>query len=635
MSSFLQNLSWLPRAPQDFRQQCRQIVADPAEASSLINRLAATALDVNQLLRLAKSIRDYRQQGHADSDKPPLQLLCLTNGTPDLLLGALEGTAPRYGISLECVAPAYDQAVQAVLHPDSPVYRFRPNAVLLALDWRALPLAACLQDPSSDVVSRVLGHFQLLLEGILANTTATCIVQNVPAPAERILGSYDRSLLGTPRNILDQVNVALGEAVRQTAGVLLDVAGLAELVGLANWHSPSNWNLAKLQFSESFIPLYADYVCRTIAAMQGKSRRCLVLDLDNTLWGGVIGDDGLGAIQIAQGDAIGEAFLDFQRYVLSLRDAGIVLAVCSKNDEQTARLPFRHHPEMLLREDHFAVFKANWRDKPSNLRAISQELSLGLESFVFVDDNPFERELVRKTLPQVFVPEMPDDPALFSFALSSAGYFEAISFSSEDAKRAGFYQSNSQRAALQSQATDLETYLESLQMEIWFQPFNETGRKRITQLINKSNQFNLTTRRYSEAEVAAMEASSDVFTLQVRLKDVFGDNGMISVVICRTTSSAEWLIDTWLMSCRVLGRRVENAVLREILLRASEKGIRYLRGFYLPTERNGLVQQHYASLGFSQAGADADGSTEWLLEVGGAQVLPAPMVVHSEAFVMQ
>jgi FkbH-like protein len=634
MSLFLQDLTWLPRPPADFRDRCRQIDAHPDRAHSLISSLAATALDTNQLLRLAKSIRRHPQEVHSDNSTP-FRLAYVSNGTPDFILGALTATAPRYGISLECIASGYDQPVQDVLNPDSKVHRFAPDAILLALDWRALPLAAALGDSTNDAVKPILDHLQLILEGVRANGKATCVVQNFSPPPERIFGSYDRLLSGSPRYVLDRVNLALADVVHRTGAVLLDVAGLAESVGLVNWHSSSAWNLAKLQFADAFVPLYADYVCRSIAAMRGKSRRCLVLDLDNTLWGGVIGDDGLAGIQIAQGDATGEAFLDFQRYILSLRNAGVVLAVCSKNNDPTARLPFRQHPEMLLREEHFAVFHANWNDKPSNLQAIAQELSLGLESLVFVDDNPFERELVRKTLPQVAVPEMPEDPALYTLILSSAGYFESVSFSSEDSRRAAFYQGNAKRAALQSQATDIESYLESLEMEIWFRPFDEPGRQRIAQLINKSNQFNLTTRRYSEAEVASIGSSPNFFTLQVRLKDALGDNGMISVVICRTNSALEWEIDTWLMSCRVLGRRVENMVLRELTLRASERGVKYLRGFYLPTDRNNLVEHHFANLGFSRVAAHPDGSTEWLLQVGRVPVPAAPMVVHSESFAAQ
>ena len=283
----------------------------------------------------------------------------------------------------------------------------------------------------------------------------------------------------------------------------------------------------------------------------------------------------------------------------SLRERGVVLAVSSKNEDDTARLPFREHPEMLLREEHFAVFQANWSDKATNIKSISEELALGLESLVFVDDNPFERELVRKALPQVAVPEMPSDPALYARTLAAAGYFELATFSQEDLSRASYYDGNARRAALQKQVGDLNQYLASLNMEITFQPFNETGRARIAQLINKSNQFNLTTRRYTEAEVAEMESDPNCFSLQVRLTDTFGDNGMISVVICRTTPEGNWDIDTWLMSCRVLGRGVETMVLREMLEHASERGVAKLIGTYRPTDRNKLVEQHYSKLGFT------------------------------------
>jgi FkbH-like protein len=604
--------------------------SEPGYRVAEIRALASTALDENQLLRLAKIIQTT---GKDDLDGlAPFRLGYISNGTPDFILAAFIATAPRYGIALECVSSGYDQAVQDALNPESSIHRFAPDGVLIALDWRGLPLRSIPGQDSEGTVEEILRHLQTICKGIKANGKATCIVQNFAAPVHRALGSFDRILPGAPHQVLDRVNIALGEVVRAAGDIMLDVAGLAEIVGLANWHSASEWNLAKLPFAQAFVPLYADYVCRTIAAIRGRSRRCLVLDLDNTLWGGVIGDDGLGGIHVAQGDATGEAYLDFQRYILSLRQAGIVLAVSSKNEDETARLPFRQHPEMLLREEHFAVFQANWNDKPTNLKAIATELSLGLESLVFVDDDPVERELVRKTLPQVAVPEMPSDPALYTRTLSAAGYFEAISFSSEDSSRASYYEGNARRASLQKQVSDLESYFVSLEMEIWFQPFDATSRARITQLINKSNQFNLTTRRYTEAEVAHMESSPRFFTMQVRLKDIFGDNGMISIVICRVVSEQEWELDTWLMSCRVLGRRVENMVLKEILAHAAERGVRQLRGIYSPTERNKLVKDHYANLGFSLQAEHGDGSTEWLLSVASATVEAAPMVVHSASF---
>jgi FkbH-like protein len=475
-----------------------------------------------------------------------------------------------------------------------------------------------------DEALRYLGD---VVSGIQRNSAATCILQTLAAPAERLFGSLDRALPGAPRHVIDSLNNGIAELAQQSRCVLLDIAGLAETVGLANWHSPSEWNMAKLPFAQNFLPLYADHVCRLLGALSGKSRRCLVLDLDNTLWGGVIGDDGLQGIRIAQGDPEGEAYLDFQRYALSLRERGIVLVVSSKNEDATARLPFREHAEMILREEHFAVFQANWDDKATNLQAIAEELALGIDSLVFADDNPFERALVRSKLPQVAVPEMPAEPSLYARTLSAAGYFEAGVFSEEDLRRASYYDGNARRAALQSQSGDIREYLASLEMEIAFQPFDETGRARIAQLINKSNQFNLTTRRYTEAEVEQVQKDATCFTLQVRLADKLGDNGMISVIICRTAGDT-WEIDTWLMSCRVLGRGVEQMVLRELTVRAAMQNIRRLAGAYRPTDRNKLVEGHYARLGFTLHAQNPDGSTTWVLDVANAQSEAAPMIVR-------
>jgi FkbH-like protein len=425
--------------------------------------------------------------------------------------------------------------------------------------------------------------------------------------------------------VIDEINRAIVADVASSSDVLFDVADLAATVGLTNWHSPSQWNLAKLPFAGDYVPLYADHVCRILAAVSGLSRRCLVMDLDNTMWGGVIGDDGLSGIRLAQGDAEGEAYLELQQYALALRDRGVILAVSSKNDDAVARAPFRDHPEMRIREEHITVFQANWDDKATNITAIARELNLGLQSLVFVDDNPFERELVRRALPQVAVVELPDDPALYARTLSAAGYFELTRVSEDDLNRAKFYEGNARRAELQDSVGNLESYLASLDMEIVLQPFEAVGRVRIAQLINKSNQFNLTTRRYTEADVEAMEADAGAFTLQVRLLDRFGDNGMISVIICRGVGGAEWHIDTWLMSCRVLGRQVEQMVLRELLRNAAARGAQRLIGTYVPTGRNGIVVEHYAKLGFELTRRDDDGTTVWGLPVQGTEIAAPPM----------
>jgi FkbH-like protein len=374
-------------------------------------------------------------------------------------------------------------------------------------------------------------------------------------------------------------------------------------------------------------------VARTVAAIRGKSGKVLVLDLDNTVWGGVIGDDGLEGIKVAQGDARGEAHLAVQRMALDLRRRGIVLAVSSKNTDAVAREPFEKHPEMLLKLEHIAVFQANWNDKASNIQAIAEELSLGLDSLVFLDDNPVERGLVRQLLPEVSVPELPEDPAWYARTLAAGGYFEAVAFANEDLKRADFYGDNAKRTTLQKQVGGVDAYLAALDMTITFQPFDAIGRARIVQLINKSNQYNLTTRRYTDPEVSAAENDPEVFTLQVRLTDIFGDNGMISVVICRPGADRVWEIDTWLMSCRVLGRKVEHMVLREILEHARAAGVSKLTGVYRPTDRNKLVIDHYVKLGFTPVSEEPTGLTRWELPVESADPESAPMKVVSQGFV--
>lgn len=617
-------LAWLPEPPENIGAQCRAVAGLP-EPGAVIRQLASHALDANGLTRLAKAIGRARADERSLAPLVPFRLGLLGNGTLDLLVPALIATAARHGIALECTKADYGQTVQEALDVRSRINRATPDAVLLALDYRGLPLH--MSPGAADAgIEAAINHLAAIREGFREHSGAVSIVQTLAPPPEALFGSFDRAVLGTSRRVLDDFNRALVETVRQGGDVLFDVAAVAETVGLAEWHSPAQWNLAKLPFADEYVPLYAEHVARLIAALCGKSRRCLILDLDNTVWGGVIGDDGLDGIRLAQGDAIGEAYLAVQRLALDLRERGIVLAVSSKNNDEVARLAFQKHPEMLLREHHIAVFQANWNDKATNISAIAEELSLGLDAMVLLDDNPAERSLIRRLLPQVAVPELPPDPALYARTLAAAGYFESVAFSDEDRKRAKYYHDNARRVTLQKSAIDLGSYLESLQMEIVFQPFDETGRARITQLINKSNQFNLTTRRYTETEVAQVQRDQTVFTLQVRLIDRFGDNGMISVVICRPRSAGVWEIDTWLMSCRVLGRQVESMVLREVLHHARRRGIDLLIGLYRPSERNGMVRDHYAKLGFRLV-KDGPNGSEW--EIGtDAIVREAPMRVR-------
>ena len=553
----------------------------------------------------------------------PVSIGIISNATTKLLVPALVGSALRFGIALNVIETEYNQVAQEAFSAESAFTGTSLSAVLLCIDYRGLPLISCPGNvvAATNNVQDCVAYIKSVIEAVRAKTDSQIILQNIVPPPENIFGSYEGRLPGTMPWLIKRLNLEL-DALVSSDTFVFDVDGLASNVGITNWHDPTLWNMAKLPFSQKFTPIYADYTCRILAARLGRSRRCLILDLDNTVWGGIIGDDGLEGILIGNGDPTAEAHTQVQSMALELRNRGVVLAISSKNEDSIARQPFKEHPDMLLREEHIAVFQANWSDKASNIKAIAQTLSLGLESMVFLDDNPAERMQVRRELPDVAVPELPKDPALYARTLIAAGYFEAITFSEEDRKRASFYQDNAKRAQIMSQSSDMDAYLKSLEMEIALAPFDAVGRPRIAQLISKSNQFNLTTTRYSEAEVEVIENSADFYTRQIRLKDALGDNGMISVVVCRKESSL-WEIDTWLMSCRVLGRRVELAVLQDIARSAKAAGVYRLAGIYKPTPRNIIVKDHYEKLGFTKITEDAQ-SERWELDLNTYEFVELP-----------
>jgi FkbH-like protein len=353
---------------------------------------------------------------------------------------------------------------------------------------------------------------------------------------------------------------------------------------------------------------------RVIASRRGRSAKCLVLDLDNTLWGGAIGDDGLEGIVLGQGTARGEGFLQFQHYAKALAQRGVILAVCSKNDEANAREAFEKHPEMVLRESDIAAFIANWDDKATNLRRIAAELNIGLESLVFVDDNPFERNIVRRELCEVKVPELPEDPSLFDVTISDAGYFEALEITSEDLSRGTSYQVSRTLRRGDVATSDLEGYLADLEMQLIWKRLDHNSLKRITQLINKTNQFNLTTRRYTEAEMAAIAENPDALGLYLRLVDRHADHGIIGVLIGQRRSDGALEMDSWLMSCRVLGRGVERATLSILVDQARRRGDCAIIGRYRPTPKNGMVRDLYSRLGFNFVRVEGEEETIWTLD---------------------
>jgi FkbH-like protein len=349
-----------------------------------------------------------------------------------------------------------------------------------------------------------------------------------------LLGSNEHRLPGSKRAIVARINALLPLAADKNGVDLLDLNSRAAEDGLWGWHDPALWHRSKQEVTPAASPVYGDLVVRLLAAHQGLSRKCLVLDLDNTLWGGVIGDDGLGGIVIGQGSALGESYVALQLYAKELAKRGVMLAVCSKNDMANAVEPFAKHPDMVLRRDDFASFQANWNDKASNIRAIAQEINIGLDSLVFLDDNPFERTLVRQELPMVAVPEVSDEPVDMLRALSDAGYFETVNVTDEDRNRQRQYEINAQREASKASSTDVEGYLASLDMKLISSRFDDMSLQRIVQLINKTNQFNLTTKRYTADEVL------ESCIRRIPSAFIFASSTASAITASLQSSSAEW-----------------------------------------------------------------------------------------------
>ena len=609
-------LSWLAE-PTGFAGRIRTLELADTVAWSDLAALANQRLDFLKTERLDRLLlRRFADGPPSGLPTRPVRLAILGSATTVHLPPSIRVGCLRRNIFIAVHEGEYGQYAQELDDPGSALRSFRPNLVLLAFDARHV--AAGL-DPAADAAASeralrdCLGRMARCWKDAQA-LGATVIQQTVLPTLPGLMGSNEQRLPGSAAALVERLNAAL-PAEAEAAGVhLLSLGAAAARDGIAAWHDPVLWHRAKQDVTPVAAPVYGDLVARLVAALQGRSAKCLVLDLDNTLWGGVIGDDGLEGIVIGQGSALGEAFLAVQAHAKALAARGVILAVCSKNDEANALSPFERHPEMLLRRSDISCFVANWDDKAANLRRIARELNIGIDSLVFLDDNPFERNLVRAELPEVAVPEVPeDDPALMPQALSDAGYFEAVGITEEDRARTGAYRANAERASLAGEATDMPSYLRSLEMRLVWRRFDRIGLGRIVQLINKTNQFNLTTRRTTEAEVLALMQDPRAFGLQLRLVDRFGDNGIIAVVTGRVDEALHCHIETWLMSCRVLGRGVEQATLALLAEQARAFGATALVGEYVPTAKNAMVAGHYARLGFRDAVSRPDGGHVALL----------------------
>jgi FkbH-like protein len=622
------HLEWLP-VREDWDGLLRLAKDLPADAAARLGELANCRMEFSQVVRLDKTAQRVRERnGGALAGFEAVRLAVLGSATTGHLAVGIRVAGLRRGLDVEVYESDYGMYRQELTDTGSGLHGFKPQVVLFALDARHLARAA---DTTAEAVVEMM---EACWRQAKADFGCQVLQQTVLPVFPNLLGNNEERMVGSPAAVVAGINERLRPAAGAAGVELLAIDRFAAVDGISQWYDAGMWHHSKHEVHPRAAEMYGEQVARLVAAGRGRSKKCLVLDLDETLWGGVVGDDGVEGIVLGQGSGQGEAFVEFQRYAKGLSERGVLLAVCSKNDEANAREPFERHPEMVLRVGDISCFVANWRDKAANLRAIAETLNIGLESLVFVDDNPVERELIRRELPMVAVPEMPGDSAGFAATLSAAGYFEGLKTTEEDRSRGGMYKANAAREQARETATDMGSYLESLRMKMTVAPVDDLGLARVTQLINKTNQFNLMTVRLTEAEVCGAMHDPKFVTLQVRLVDRFGDNGVIAVIMARV-NGAEAVIEQWLMSCRVLGRRVEEACLNALVEACEVRGVLRLVGIYRPTEKNGMVREMYAGLGFERVSATEGGESRWELQLDGfeARVVPIQAELMREALV--
>jgi FkbH-like protein len=603
------------------RARLRLEAGDPSGAGTDVREALRDPASYDDMERACRLLRKIPADQRACIRR--LRIAVLGNFTTKLLVPMLELACFRDGIAAEIYESEYGMLHQEVLDPASAMRRFAPEVVIVATTWRESGLPSLQTDPD-EALEALLAPYRAIWRVCREELHCPVLQHNFDVPAVESGGHLSHGLAGGRARLLLRANLALLEA-SAPGFVVVDVDGVAAELGKRQFDDPGLWYLAKQFPAPAAIPLLVDRYAAHLRAIVGLARKVLVLDLDNTLWGGVVGEDGVHGLKLGAHSPEGEAYAAIQRYALELKRRGVVLAVCSKNNDADAREPFEKHPEMVLRLDDIAAFRANWDDKATNLREIAQTLDLGLDSFVFLDDNPTERAWVRSQLPEVAVPEIGDDASQFLARLDRHRYFDAVWLTDEDRSRAEDYAANARRAELRGQVTDMEEFLRGLDMWATVGGFDAANLPRIAQLVNKTNQFNLTTRRYTEDQLRELAASDDAVGRWFRLRDRFSDNGLIGVVLGRLDrSAAELTIDLWLMSCRVLGRRMEEFMLSELVGAARSAGMKRLVGHYLPTQKNAMVRDLYGRMGFRLVEGDAsEGPTAWHLDVDSAPEPPA------------
>ena len=539
---------------------------------------------------------------HMPADLPAIKVALTGDTATQFLATAIRGTGAERGYQIDLFEAEYNQVERQFLDPSSELYQTDADFIVLFQSTHKLGEKHSLLSPSQQesLAEERLAFVASVCENpMLASKKIICL--NYPEIEDTVFGSYATKVTSSFTYQVRKLNMGLMDLSQRYANLFIcDIAGLQNKLGRDMMFAPNVYVSTEMVLSIDALPYVASRVMDIICAIKGQFKKCLILDLDNTVWGGVIGDDGLEGIQLGHGLGIGKAFTEFQMWVKKLKQRGVIICVASKNNEDTAKEPFEKHPDMVLKLEDIAVFQANWETKVDNIRTIQRILNIGFDSMVFLDDNPFERNIVRENIPGITVPELPQDPGEYLEYLYSLNLFETASYSQADKDRTKQYQVEAQRVSLQKTFSNEADFLKSLDMTSVVSGFNKFNTPRVAQLSQRSNQFNLRTVRYTEADIEALGKDPDVIDLSFTLEDKFGDNGLIAVIIMKKQDEETLFIDTWFMSCRVLKRGMEDFTLNTMIEAAREKGYKRIVGEYLPTPKNKMVENHYPSLGFQK-----------------------------------
>ena len=531
-------------------------------------------------------------------------LAILGNCATQHLAKAIKGYAYEEKIALHVFDADYNQIDAQVMDNNSELYQMTPDFTLFWLCTEKLYEAFCQSTNRSDFANQIIMYLEGYWNRVNQQYKTTILQFNFTQIDDRIFGNYGNKTQDSFLFQIRKLNYLLMEKCTQYKNVfIIDIEYLQQIYGEYGIKENKMYYIAKMPLSTKILPEVAKQTIDVIKAMKGKMKKCVILDLDNTLWGGVIGDDGLENIQIGE-LGLGHAFSEFQMWLKELQKRGIILAVCSKNEEVVAKEPFLHHPEMVLHMEDIAMFVANWEDKASNIKKIQDTLNIGMDSIVFFDDNPFERNLVKSMIPDITVPDLPEDPSQYLEYVKLLNLFETAAYSETDKNRTKQYQEEIGRVNLQKQFSSYSEYLESLEMVAEAKPFDKFHFSRIAQLTQRSNQFNLRTVRYTEQEIEQLAKEKEHLTLYFTLKDKFGDYGLISVVVLDKQPENTLFISEWLMSCRVLKRGMEEFILDEIIRTAEENGFKKVIGEYIRTPKNNMVSELYKKMGFHEVEKD-------------------------------